>query len=490
MPANHFKTNNKNLPKSLRQVWPALAGLSAVFLFEMLDNSILNIALPTIGRDLHASATSLQWITSAYAIVFGGLMLAFGALADKYGRRKVMLIGLSMLGTASFLTVFVQNPGELIAVRVLIGIAAAMTTPGTIALAFRLFDDDKLRIRAISAITTVGLIGLATGPIVGGFLLSVLPWQTLLLINVPIALLAYIGIRAGIAPEKEEELHRVPIDIAGAILGTSTIVFAIVAPTLFVEKGGSSSWPWVASAMAILSALLFIFRERNAQHPLIDAKLLSQPLVSGGLAYKAATGLAIAGLGYMISLQFQLDWGWSPLRASIAMLPQVTTLLLSGFFVEKFVGRFGIHKAAWFGSLSVLAGLVIFGAFGQVAYVWVALTLVFIAAGLRVVGVVAGVNVMNGTPKNRTSIGAAMVDTTDEITSAISIAVSGTIIAAIFVGDITKGHWSTAEKAQFHHAASLSTWILRAFATALFGWAFVRTLKSNDSTTDVYNTTK
>jgi hypothetical protein len=302
---------------------------------------------------------------------------------------------------------------------------------------------------------------------------------------VPIAFLAFLGIRAGIAPEKEEELHRVPIDITGAVLGTATIVFAIVALTLFIEKGMSSAWPWVAVATASISALLFVFRERNAQHPLIDAKLLSQPLVSGGLAYKAATGLAIAGLGYMISLQFQLDWGWSPLRASIAMLPQVATLLLSGFFVEKFVGRFGIHKAAWFGSLSVLTGLVIFGAFGQVAYIWVAVTLVLIAAGLRVVGVVAGVNVMNGTPKNRTSIGAALVDTTDEITSAISIAVSGTIIAAIFVGEITKGKWSVAEKAQFHHAASLSTWILTTVASALIGWAFVRTHKINDSKTNL-----
>jgi MFS family permease len=475
MPANDSKTNYKKSPQSLKAVWPALAGLSAVFLFEMLDNSILNVALPTIGRDLRASATSLQWITSAYAIVFGGLMLAFGALADKYGRRKVMLIGLSMLGVASFSTFFVRNPGELIAVRVLIGIAAAMTTPGTISLAFRLFDDDKLRIRAISAITTVGLIGLAAGPIVGGFLLSVLPWQALLLINVPIAFLAFLGIRAGISPEKAEELHRVPIDIMGAILGTATIVFAIVAPTLFVEKGGSSALPWIAVGAAVISALLFVVRERSATHPLIDAKLLSQPLVSGGLAYKAATGLAIAGLGYIISLQFQLDWGWSPLRASIAMLPQVMTLLLSGFFVEKFVGRFGIQKAAWFGSLSVLAGLVIFGAFGQVSYLWVALTLVLIAAGLRVVGVVSGVNVMKGTPKNRTSIGAALVDTTDEITSALSIALSGTILAAIFVGDITKAHWSDIEKAQFHRAVSLSTWILTAVATALIAWAFVRT---------------
>ncbi len=477
MPAHNLKNNQTMKPHTLREVWPALAGLSAVFLFEMLDNSILNVALPTIGRELNASVTSLQWITSAYAIVFGGLMLAFGAMADRFGRRRMMLIGLVLLGLASLSTIFVQTAGELIAVRTVMGIAAAMTTPGTIALAFRLFEEDKLRIRAISSITTVGLIGLATGPMVGGFLLSFAPWQTLLLINVPIALLAFFGIRAGIKPEGKDELHPVPIDIIGAILGTFTIVSAIITPTLFVNEGAGSPLPWVATIAAVVFATSFVIRERTAKHPLIDMALVGQPLVSSGLAYKAATGLAIAGLGYMISLQLQLYWGWSPLVASIAMLPQVITLILVGFFVEKFVNRFGIHNAAWFGSLSVLAGIVLFATLGQVTYVFVAITLVLISAGLRVVGVVSGVNVMKGTPKNRTSIGAALVDTTDEITSGISIAITGTLIAAFFVGNFSQGHWTDAQSAQFHNAASLSSWILAVVATALIVWAYFRARK-------------
>src|ERR1700712_1791965 len=128
-------------PQSLREAWIALTGLSAVFLFEMLDNSILNVALPTIGRELHASTTGLQWVTGAYAVVFGGLMLAFGAIADRYGRRRIMLIGLVLLGLASLATAFVSSAEQLIAVRALTGVAAAMTTPGSMALAFRLFAE-------------------------------------------------------------------------------------------------------------------------------------------------------------------------------------------------------------------------------------------------------------------------------------------------------------------------------------------------------------
>lgn len=183
-PRHHTRSLTEPSPTSLRAVWPALAGLAAVFLFEMLDNAILTVALPTIGRSLAASATTLQWVTGAYAVTFGGLMLVLGAVADRVGRRRVMLLGLVLLGLAGLATVLVTAPWQLIAVRALMGVAAAMTTPGSLALAFRLFDDDRLRVRATTLISTVGLVGLALGPIAGGFALAVLPWQALLLVNV------------------------------------------------------------------------------------------------------------------------------------------------------------------------------------------------------------------------------------------------------------------------------------------------------------------
>ncbi len=129
---------------SLRAVWPAILGLSIVFLTEMLDNSVLNVALPTITRELGATASDLQWITTAYSLLFGGLMLVFGTIADRYGRRRIMLIGLTLFAVASLAVILVRTPGELTAVRAVIGIAAAMTAPGSMALSFRLFDDDTL----------------------------------------------------------------------------------------------------------------------------------------------------------------------------------------------------------------------------------------------------------------------------------------------------------------------------------------------------------
>ncbi|WP_203901664.1 MFS transporter [Virgisporangium aliadipatigenens] len=460
-------------PRSLRDSWVALAGLSAVFLFEMLDNSILTVALPTVGRELHASTVALQWVTGAYGVVFGGLMLGFGAVADRFGRRRVMLVGLVLLGLASLATAFVGSAAQLIAVRAVTGAAAAMTTPGSIALAIRLFDADGLRVRALNLITTVGLVGLAVGPTAGGLLLAVAPWQVLLLVNVPIAALAFVGIRRGVAADDPAELHRDPVDVPGALLGTAAIVFALVTPTLFVHEGGGSWAPWTATLATGAAAALFVVRERTTRHPLLDLRLVARPLVSAGLAYKAAAGLAVAGLGYLVTLQLQLDWGWSPALASIGMLPQVVVLIASGSLANRFVERVGLDRAAWISAAAVVAALAVYGLFGRLGYVWVALALVLVAAGLRVVGVVAGLNVIRGLPANRTSIGAALVDTASQVTSGAGIALTGTVLAAMFTGDLAS-RWNAHQTAQFRDAVTVAGLGLTAIAAALVGWAMLR----------------
>ncbi|MGV9245398.1 MFS transporter [Streptomyces sp. NPDC003710] len=454
-----------------------------MFLFEMLDNSILNVALPTIGRELSASATALQWVTSAYAVVFGGLMLALGALADRVGRRKIMLVGLVLLGLTSLTTAFVTTAEQLIVVRSAMGVAAAMTTPGSLALAFRLFDEDGLRVRATTLISTVGLVGLAVGPTVGGFVLAFAPWQALLLVNVPIAALAFAGIRRGIPADQADDLHHDPIDAAGALLGTATIVLALVAPTLFVEVGTESYLPWLTTGAAIVTGVLFVVRERSARYPLLDLKLVARPLVSSGLAFKGAAGLATSGLGYLVTLHMQLDWGWPPAQAAIGMLPQVIALIVGGAVIGPLVKRVGLDKAAWLSAGAVVCGLAVYGLLSRFGYLWVAFALVLGAVGMRVVGVVAGTNVMRGLPQNRTTIGAALVDTAGEVTTGIGIAVSGTILAALFTGDIATSSWSAHQSAEFREAVTCAGLVLTAVAAALVGWGIVRARIADHATT-------
>jgi MFS family permease len=471
-------TLTRTSPARLREAWIALAGLSAVFLFEMLDNSILNVALPTIGRQLHASTTDLEWVTGSYAVVFGGLMLAFGAIADRVGRRRIMLVGLVLLGLASLGTAFVTTSGELIAVRVVMGIAAAMTTPGSIALAFRLFKGDTLRVRAMTLISTVGLVGLAIGPTAGGFVLAIAPWQVLLLVNVPIAILAIIGIGVGVVADDPSELHRDPIDVTGAVLGTVTVLVALIAPTLFVNDGPRSWEPWAATGAALVAAVLFVVRERSARHPLLDLALIARPLVASGLAFKAATGLAVAGMGYMVTLQLQLDWGWPPALASIGMLPQVVVLIFGGPLSNRFIERVGMTRAASISAIAVVLGLAVFALFSSDGYEWIAISLALVAAGIRVNGVVAGTNVLRGLPENRTSIGAALVDTASEVATGVGIAVTGTILAAIFAGTISHLPWTVQQTGQFQAGIMIAGIVLTIAAALLVAFGLLRSRRA------------
>ncbi|WP_313957808.1 MFS transporter [Curtobacterium sp. 9128] len=443
-------------PPRLRDAGIALAGLSAVFLFEMLDNSVLNVALPTIGRDLHASTTGLQWVTSAYSVAFGGLMLLFGAVADRFGRKRVMLLGLVLLALASAATAFVDSTAALIAVRVLMGVAAAMTTPGSMALAFRLFAAEDLRVRALTVISTAGLVGLAVGPTVGGLVLAVAPWQVLLLADVPVALLALVGIAVGVPADRASDLRPDPVDVSGALLGTAAVVGILLTPTVVVEAGAASREALVASVATLAAVVGFVLRVTTARHPVLDLRTVARPLVASGLAHKAASGLAVAGLSYLVTLQLQFAWGWPPALAAVGMLPQVVVLLAGGRFVGPLVRRLGLGRAAWTSATAVVLGLAVFGALSRFGYGWVVVALVLVAAGMRVVGVVAGTSVLTGLPEDRTSVGAALVDTASELASGVGVAVTGTVVAALVAGSITSARFAGTQLVRFQDAMTVS----------------------------------
>jgi len=431
-------------PPRLADAWVALTGLSAVFLVEMLDTSVLSVALPTLGRELGSTTSGVQWVTSAYSVAFGGLMLAAGAVADRIGRRRVMLVGLVLLAVASLATAGVTTTGQLVAVRAATGVAAAMTTPGSTALAFRLFDDEGLRVRALTVISTAGLVGLAVGPTVAGLVLAVAPWQVLLLADVPIALLALVGIRRGVARDSPAGLRRDPVDLVGALLGTVTVVAALVAPGVLVASHGTSPWGRAGVAVTVVAALGSVVRARTARHPLLDLPLLARPLVSGGLALRAASGLAVAGLSFLVALQLQVAWGWPPALAAVGTLPQVVVLLAGGRLVGPLVERVGLRRATATSAAAVVAGLVVLAVLGRHGYPWVVVALVLVAAGMRVVGVTAGTAVPTGLPADRTSVGAALVDTSGELAAAAAVTAVGTVVAAAVGDGLTSTAWTGA----------------------------------------------
>src|SRR3954452_19669316 len=189
----------------------------------MVDNTLLTIALPTIGRDLGGSTTALQWITGAYSLTFGSLLLTAGSAADRLGRRRVLLVGLALFGLLSLLVIGVNSTGQLIALRAALGVAAAMMAPITNSLVFRLFDEQALRMRAMTVMIVVGMSGFVLGPLVGGTGLTQVPWQWLLLANAPIALVACLGVRLGVPADPPEDLTGDRLDLPGAVLSIVAI---------------------------------------------------------------------------------------------------------------------------------------------------------------------------------------------------------------------------------------------------------------------------
>jgi hypothetical protein len=180
-------------------------------------------------------------------------------------------------------------------------------------------------------------------------------------------------------------------------------------------------------------------------------------------------------MGYMVTLQLQLDWGWPPALAALGLLPQVVVLIAGSPFVDPLVKKVGLDRAAWLSAAAVVAGLAVYGVLSRYGYVWVAVALALVAAGMRVVGAVAAVNVIRGLPTNRTTIGAALTDTATEVSSGAGVAVTGTILAALFSGSLATSPWTPHQTAQFEQAITIAALALTAVAAALVGWAFART---------------
>src|SRR6476620_10080265 len=226
---------------SLRAAWIPMAALCLAFFVEMVDNTLLSIALPTIGRDLGSGTTALQWVTGAYSLTFGGLLLTAGSLADRLGRRRVLLVGLAAFGLMSLCVVAVSTAGELIALRAALGIAAAAMAPITNSLVFRLFDDAALRMRAVTVMIVVGMSGFVLGPLLGGTALAHVRWEWLLVVNAPIALIACIGVRLGVPADRPEGLTHDRLDLPGALLSIAAIGVGCYALTSGVEHGWMSA---------------------------------------------------------------------------------------------------------------------------------------------------------------------------------------------------------------------------------------------------------
>lgn len=468
-------------PTSLRGAAPALFALCLAMLVEMVDNSVLNVALPTIGRDLGAGPTDLQWIVSAYSLTFGGLLMIGGTLGDKLGRRRVLLWGLAGLGLSSTAVLLIDSVPALIAVRAVMGAFAAMVAPGTMSLVFRLFDDDRLRNRAIGLIVSVAMVGFAIGPVLSGLAVEHWKWQALLFVNAPVAAIAWIGVRIGVSADDPADRRSGPIDGLGALLSVATIGLGLYSLTLVVEDGWTSVSTIGTAAAAVLAGIAFVIRERRAASPMLDLHLFGHPTVRGSALLQTTVMVAMVGVMFAATQLFQLAWDWSPVRAGLGTLPLVAGMFAAAPLVDAVVAREGHRRTAALGcSLLISALLVMTVALGH-GYLPFAVGMFLLAIGMRLVMTTSAVALLGALPQDHTSVGSAVNDTSQELGNSVGVAVVGTVTAAVMGAATPVSDWSAAVIDSFIHAQRIS-FLLLAGITLAFALVGLRTLTDSTAT--------
>ena len=426
---------------SLRAAAVPLAALCLAFFVEMVDNTLLSIALPTIGRSLGSSTTGLQWVTGAYSLTFGGLLLTAGSAADRFGRRRVLLTGLAAFGVISLAVVLVTGIGQLIALRAALGCAAAAMAPVTMSLIFRLFDDEKLRMRSITVVMIVGMSGFVLGPLLGGTVLSQFSWQWLLVVNAPVALIAWIGVRAGVPADRRADLTSERLDLPGTALTVAAIGLGCYTLTSGVEHGWLSAVTLACALGTVAAVGGFVLRESRAASPMIDLAIFRTGPARGAAITQLGSSITMASVMFGLILHFQYAYGWSPMRAGLANLPLIVTMIAATPVAEQLAARLGHRKACLVGTALLVGSLLGMAWAVEHGYLAIAAMMVVLTIGLRTIMTICAVALVEAVPANRTSIGAALNDTSQEIGTSLGTAVVGTFIAALVTKTLPTGAW-------------------------------------------------
>ncbi len=410
--------------------WWALTALVLSVLVIGFDTTILNVALPTLGGAIHASNSQLQWIVDAYVLVFAGLLLPAGALGDRYGRKLLLMLGLALFGGASVIGALVDNPGQLIAVRAVMGVGAAILTPITLAVLPVLFSEAE-RGKAI-AIVTAGIgLGIPLGPLVGGYLLKHFWWGSIFLVNVPAAVLALIAVAALIPESRDPARQRV--DVVGGVLSTIGLVAFVYGIIEVPGKGWRS--PLVVGALGLGVGMLAVFvaQQRGTRYPMIDLKLFRSARFLWGSTTATLASFALFGVLFVIPQYLQLVRGNDALGAGLRLLPLMGGLFVAAPLSTRVVSLVGTKIPVALGMTVISTGLAWgsltgFGtAYGQVA-AWMAT--IGLGTGLALAPAMDAV--LGALPPGRSGSGSALTMTMRQVGGALGIAILGSVLAGAY----------------------------------------------------------
>jgi EmrB/QacA subfamily drug resistance transporter len=387
--------------------------------------SSLNVALPDIARNLHATLTQLQWIIDAYAVVFAGLLLLAGAIGDRIGRRPVLLVGLAIFSLAAGSALFVNSPGGLIAVRAVMGVGAAAIMPSTLAIITNVFPEDE-RDRAVSIWAGVAGASALLGLLVAGALLEGFSWHSVFVFSSVLGVVALIG-ALRFAPNSTAE--EAALDAVGgvlSVLGLSTLVYAIIEGP---ERGWTSAITLAAFGAALVFLTAFVVWELRRDQPLLDPRLFRLPGFGAGTASITVQFFAFFGFIFVVLQFVQFVLGYSPLEAGLAFTPTAVMAMALAPRVPSLMQRFGPARAAPAGLLLMAGGFVIFsGAGSDTGYLQLLIGLLLLGTGIALATTPATTAIVSSLPQAKQGVASAVNDAAREVGGALGIAVLGSAL--------------------------------------------------------------
>jgi EmrB/QacA subfamily drug resistance transporter len=424
-----------NAGEPIGRRWWALAVIDLCLLLTTLDNTILNVALPTISRQLGATGAQLQWMVDAYIVVFAGLLLMSGTLGDRLGRRRLLVLGLSVIGVASLATTLVGNADQLIAIRALMGLGGALLMPSTLSLVTNLFSEAE-RPRAIATWSAVAGLGMVLGPMVGGALLENFSWTSIFLFNVPIALAGIVG-SLWLIPESRDP-HPDKLDPIGAILsiaGMATLVYGLIeAPA--AGWGSAATIVRIGAGLAVLAA--FVIWELHSSSPMVDMRLFAKPAFGAASLAETVAHFALVGAMFGLTLYLQFVWGQRPFMAGVAMLPIAIGVIAGSLIASRLMPRIGPRFLVTGGMVGISVGLFLISRLAvDTPYPVFAAMLLALSTGMGLAMMPATESIMGAVDKARAGVGSATNDTTRELGSALGVAVLGSLISSSYRDAVT-----------------------------------------------------
>ncbi|MFD8817207.1 MFS transporter [Streptomyces sp. NPDC059627] len=409
--------------------WLILGVICLAQLTVLLDNTVLNVAIPSLTRELHAATADIQWMINAYSLVQSGLLLTAGSAADRYGRKKMLVAGLVLFGAGSLAAGLAGSTGQLVAARAGMGVGGALLLTTTLAVAMQIFTPDE-QPRAIGIWSAVNALGFAAGPLIGGFMLNHFWWGAIFLINLPVAALALAAVIT-LVPESKNPQGDRP-DLFGALLSTvgmAALVFAIISGP---EHGWTSARVLGTAAVAVSVLGLFAYWENRIAYPMLDPHFFRDRRFTGALAGAVLITFGMGGALFLLTQHLQFVLGYGPLEAGLRTAPLALTVVALNFsgLSARWATRLGTPVAIALGMLLMSLGLVSIAVLDSSGYGGTLLGLLLIGAGCAIANPAMAHAIMSAIPPEKAGVGAGINGTLAEFGNGLGVAVLGAVLSS------------------------------------------------------------